>query len=150
MRLDAVDERGITSRRATLNIEVDPRRDARVRTRLCHAIVHVHAPIQDSVSERTRRAAAAEEQVPDGICERLRLAIRRKADRPCGTSEAEGHNFPLRLARLDIRPYRRTDREIRARKSGVVGRVADLQTSSKRVRAVKTEIVTPGCPHWLG
>lgn len=71
MRADTVDECGIPSGRATLNIKVD----AVIPVRTGVTVTACNSPVQNSVAEGSCGAAAAQEHVPNLVCKAFALVI---------------------------------------------------------------------------
>ena len=99
MRPELVDEGVEVDSRATLDIQVDTtvRSDLHILLLQCP-----HSPIENSIAERTRRAASTEEDVPDGVGELLCLRRRREASGASRTTQADSDDLALGLTELDV------------------------------------------------
>lgn len=80
MRANAIDERGIVSRRAALDVEINTammRTSSHQPDELPQGVGKMkwHAPIENSIAERTRTARATQEHLPNLVREALSLRI---------------------------------------------------------------------------
>ena len=89
-----------------------------------------YAPVKDGVAERANVALAAEELVPNLICEGLRLRVGREADLARRATQGECDDLACGLTLLDILGHERAVGQVRARVGVVVPFVANLSRTA--------------------